>query len=174
MLGHLSSLRDIAIIIVYRCIDAVYGCNHAARYHTEECHISPRTDDLSYDSIATILDKNGMVREEINLTKAKRLSWVQEIRYVEPPFTRTDSKSLLKALVNKYYDLDNTLHILQHVNGVISKHCIHGISSRADVFTTLKSQFSQDDAVQLLYSDPQFDCFLSNKISEIIVRRSRK
>lgn len=151
-----------------------YEGNQVARYRTEECHISPRSEDSNYDSIATILDKSGMAREEILLAGGKRLSWVKEILYKEPHFDRTDSKQLLKALVNKYYDQQKALHILQHVNGVISIHCNHGISSRADVFTALKTRFSQDDEVQPLYSDPQFDSFLSNKISEIIIRRNTK
>lgn len=167
-LNHiLSSLHEAVHVFLES-----YDGNRCVRYHTSECNIIPRTGSSDYDVLAAFWDNNGIARNEIRLAGTKRLSWVKEILYEEPPFVTTNSKILLKALVNKYFDQSEVKGILCHINGVIGNISRNGIISRAVAFTGLKARFSQDESIRPIYDDPQFNQFLSNRISEIMARRN--
>ena len=149
-----------------------YDSNQIARYHTPNCQIRVPYDISNYDQFTEWVANGGITHEEILLAGRKRLCWIKEAQYDEPPFTVVDSRLLLKNLLCDYYDQPESTNVLRHINGIIGNVNRANIDSRKVLFTHLKTCFSQDKLVRPIIKDARFNQFLSNRISEIIARRN--
>lgn len=148
-----------------------YAGEVLVHYHTPKCHIRFPNQMETYEQLKDWVIESRVPFGEIVLAGGKRLFWMVQPEYSVLPFKRTDSKLLLRQLIEKYYSYPEDAKVLQHVNGVIGSSNTKNIASGKELFQQLKARFSQDEQVRAMIGDPDFDCFLANRISEIITRR---
>lgn len=135
------------------------------------CQIRIDSTIQDYKTIISRVNESHVEYCEIMLNGDDRLLWIKQSKYIEPVFQMKDSRLLLKELVDKYYPICIRTRIIQHISGVIGCANSRNVMTREELFCQLKARFSQDKEVKLIVDSPQFDQFLSNRITEIIKRR---
>lgn len=151
-----------------------YGDAGLAHYRSPDCQIRVPSDITEYNQLKHWIEESYVICDELVFSGNKRLYWIKESQYVEPAYCTADSKELLKELTSEYYSPEEAKDVLFHINGVIGNMNRTNESDRAVLYRRLKARFSQDQYVRSMITDPRFNQFLSNRITEIIQRRRVK
>lgn len=148
-----------------------YSGREIVFYYTPECYIRFPDELKEYEQLKAWALASHMPYGEVDISKGKRLFWMVQPEYTISPCRRADSKQLLRQLIGRYYpDLEQD-RVLHHVNGVIGSANGRNTDSKEALYCRLKARFSQDEQVRAMIDDPDFDCFIANRIWEIMARR---